>query len=85
MVRKYCKKPATIDAIIYNGSNKVEIQGFVGCYLDENTIQKTLEILTPIGYMTVNVGDYVVKSEKGEFFSYNKNLFEKLYKEVDYD
>lgn len=82
MVKKYCKKPVTIEAIVYDGSNKVAVQQFMECYLDENTINKKLKIPTLEGDMWANQGDYIIKGVKGEFYPCKPDIFADTYDEV---
>ena len=77
---KYRKKPIVIDAIQYNGKNKVEIQLFMNRYLDETS--KGLKIPTLEGYMFASVGDYVIKGVQGEFYPCKPDIFEQTYELV---
>lgn len=81
MVKKYCNKPATIEAIIYDGTNKVAVQQFMRCYLDENTINKKLKIPTLGGDMWASQGDYIIKGVKGEFYPCKPDIFAETYRE----
>ena len=83
MVKKYCKKPVTIEAVLYDGTNKVAIQQFMGCYLDENTIAKKLKIPTLEGDMWASQGDYIIKGVKGEFYPCKPDIFADTYYEVN--
>lgn len=78
---KYRKKPVTIDAIKFNGTNQNEIANFVG-----NSIHITPEgfvfIRTLEGSMAVSCGDYVIKGVQGEFYPCKPDIFEQTYDEV---
>ena len=85
-IKKYRKKPVEIDAVQFNGWNFGEIYdwmlGFKGvhssCYKETMTI-KTLE-----GDMTANVGDYIIKGVKGEFYPCKPDIFEQTYEQLKY-
>ena len=82
MIRKYIKKPVIIEAIRYNGENKVEVQGFVGKYLDYVPYTKKLKIETLEGVMEARVGDYIIKGIKGEFYPCKPDIFKQTYEEI---
>lgn len=77
---KYRKKPVVVEAIQYNGENKVEIQLFMNMYLDE--VYKRLRIPTYEGYVFASIGDYIIKGVKGEFYPCKPDIFEKTYEMV---
>ena len=80
MTKRYRKKPVVIEAVQYNGKNKVEVQIFMGRYLDE--FPKGLKIPTLEGDMFASVGDYIIKSVKGEFYPCKPDIFEQTYEEA---
>lgn len=82
MVKKYCQKPVKIKAILYDGTNKVEIQQFMGCYLDEDSIEKKLKIPTLEGDTWASQGDYIIKGVKGGFYPCKPDVFIETYDEV---
>lgn len=79
MTKKYRKKPVVVEAIQYNGENKVEIQLFMGRYLDETV--KGLKIPTLEGVHLASVGDYIIKGVKGEFYPCKPDIFAMTYEE----
>lgn len=81
MIRRYRKKPVVIEAVQWTGENKVEIQQFIGCYLDENTILKHLYLPTLEGVVAASAGDYIIKGVKGEFYPCKPDIFEQTYEE----
>lgn len=83
MSKPYRKKPVVIEAIQYNGKNKVEIQRFMGRYLDE--LVKGLKIPTLEGDMFASVGDYIIKGVKGEFYPCKPDIFSQTYEEIAAD
>lgn len=80
---KYRKKPVTIEAVQYNGTNKVEIQQFMGRYLDENSVMSTLIIPTLEGDHIASCGDYIIKGVNGEFYPCKPDIFWKTYERVE--
>lgn len=77
---KYRKKPVIVEALLFDGNNYKECEGFIeGNY--DNTLNypniKTLE-----GTMEVSVGDYIVKGVKNEFYPVKPDIFELTYENV---
>ena len=85
MVKKYVKKPVVVKAIRWDGENKVEIQKFMNCYLDENSLRKQLIIPTLEGNHIASVGDYIIKGVKGEFYPCKPDIFWQTYEEAEKD
>lgn len=82
MINKYVKKPVVVEAIKYDGTNKVEIQEFMDRYLDD-TYDGQLKIETLEGIMLANKGDYIIKGVSGEFYPCKPDIFEKTYEKVN--
>lgn len=82
MINKYVKKPVVVEAIKYDGTNKVEIQEFMDRYLDD-TQDGQLKIETLEGIMLANIGDYIIKGVSGEFYPCKPDIFEKTYEKVN--
>ena len=88
MIKKYTKKPVTIEAIIWDGANETEIMEFVGvhcCVTTQHTINGTvtnLIINTLEGDHYASVGDYIVKGIKGEFYPVKPDIMKLTYDEV---
>jgi hypothetical protein len=83
---KYTKKPVTIDAIQWTGTNKDEIRDFCGesCIFNNIRINKVkfkeaLLIGTLEGIMEASIGDYIIKGIKGEFYPCKPDIFELTY------
>lgn len=74
---KFTKKPVTIDAVVWTGSNVEEIAEFVGPHglmRDFTLIIKTLE-----GEHIATEGDYIIKGVKGEFYPCKADIFAMTY------
>ena len=97
MIKKYIKKPFPVEAIQFTGMNESEISEFakgkiwVNQQIDPNTkyIEKNpwntltrYSIDTLEGEMRFDVGDYIVKGIKGEFYAVDKEIFEETYEEA---
>ena len=78
---KYRKKPVTIDAVKFNGTNQNEIADFVGNSL-HITPDGLVSIHTLEGTMAVSCGDYVIKGVQGEFYPCKPDIFEQTYDEI---
>lgn len=84
VVKTYRKKPVEVQAMVWDGrsvSKAIEFCGkenldITGKYPGKLKI-KTLE-----GVMTANIGDYIIKGVKGEFYPCKPDIFEKTYEEV---
>ena len=78
----YRKKPVEIQALEFKG-NISEILEFMGIYEEVERAGKTIEIPTPEGVMTAQIGDYIIKGIKGEFYPCKPDIFEATYEKVD--
>jgi len=81
---KFKKNPVVIEAIQCNGNNLREVTEFIGRHKsahDWTYIVKNegLKILTLEGKMNVDVGDWIIKGVKGEFYHYKPDIFEMTY------
>lgn len=95
---KFRKKPVVIDAIMFNGLNRNEIESFVGRVLPMELESETayiagkgapifsLSIETKEGIMKAFSGDYVIKEPfhtgDRDFYPCKPDIFEKTYKPV---
>lgn len=81
MPKKYVKKPILIEAVQYTGKNQDEIADFYpqvcGAFSSDCIFITTLE-----GTMSADVGDYIIKGIKGEFYPCKPDIFEASYSEV---
>ena len=88
MIKKYIKKPVTIEAIIWDGANETEIMEFVGahcCVTTQHTINGTvinLIINTLEGDHHASVGDYIGKGINVEFYPVKTDIMKLTYDEV---
>lgn len=78
MVKRYTKKPVTVEAVQWTGDNRKDIWDF--CTLayfntDFETGDLHLMIQTLEGTMEASVGDYIIKGIKGEFYPCKPDIF----------
>lgn len=77
MIKKYRKKPVTIEAIQWDGKNLSKIHDFMGGEVENKGT--TLVIHTLEGDMEASIGDYIIKGVNGEFYPCKPNIFAKTY------
>lgn len=87
---KYVKKPVVIDAIQFfdDSERLLEIQEFMNNknvivnYNDRNNPKIRIETLE--GTMEGNIGDYIIKGIKGEFYPCKPDIFAASYSKIEY-
>ena len=85
---KFRKRPVVIEAIQWTGKNLVELRGFMRGNLPalgavgrpDCLIIHTLE-----GSHYANIGDWIIKGVKGEFYPCKPDIFEATYQPTDVD
>jgi len=83
---KYRKIPITIEAMQFTLETKDQVYNFVTCNKSASfagTSQPTLMIQTLEGVMTANVGDWIIKGVKDEFYPVKDDIFRLTYEPVD--
>jgi hypothetical protein len=91
LIAKYTKKPVTIEAIQFADDTDTisNIHGFMGaektCVSYEDPTTPYLKIPTLEGVMKANVGDWIIKGVKGEFYPCKPDIFEATYTKADSD
>lgn len=80
MIKKYRKKPVTIEAIQWDGKNLSAIDYFMDRIVENK--ETILVIHTLEGDMEASVGDYIIKGVNGEFYPCKPDIFAKTYEEV---
>ena len=87
-IKKFRKKPVIIEAIQFKGTNYLEVAKFLkkdleGAKFDRNGKQcVSFSIYTLEGVMKVEIGDWVIKGVKGEYYPCKPDIFKKSYEEV---
>lgn len=89
-VRKFKKKPVEIEAIKFDGTNHMEIATWMinsdrpqyarNLYLNPSDTQ--LSITTLEGTMFADIGDYIIRGVKNEFYPCKPDIFELTYEEI---
>ena len=84
VVRKFRKKPVTIEAMQLTDSKSVlDIEEWINSGdVGFSTNPPTLWIDTLEGRMEASVGDWIIKGVEGEFYPCKNNIFIKTYQEV---
>ena len=76
---KYRKRPVVIEAVRWLGVNVNEVQAFCRHAKKQET---RLRIPTLEGHIWANVGDYIIKGVRGEFYPCKPDIFEATYDPV---
>lgn len=79
-VKRYRKKPVIVEAIQWNGQNHAEIEGWSGRRVTCGRLWATIE--TNEGEMLGEIGDWIIRGVKGEFYPCKPDVFAMTYKEV---
>jgi len=90
---QFRKKPIIIEAIQWNGKNLREVISFTGLHPSvkkwtweeyENVVKADgLKIFTLEGTMQADVGDWIIKGVKGEFYPVRNDIFLETYEKID--
>ena len=81
-VKKYRKKPVTIEAIQLNNHNVREVAEWCGADLGHtfgSTEPDSLHIPTLEGTMAAYIGDYIIRGVQGEFYPCKPDIFAATY------
>lgn len=79
MIKRYRKKPVTIEAVQWTGDNISEICKFTHKDINHLLCSGHLYIKTPEGFHRAAVGDYIIKGVKGEFYPCKPDVFAQTY------
>jgi len=79
---KFRKKPVVIEAMQWNGQNQREIETWAENVFAPDLNDK-LAIFTLEGKIYANIGDWIIKGVKGEFYPCKPDIFEATYEEVE--
>jgi len=86
---KFRKKPVVVEAIRWTGKNCDEIAEFLRGVLLERLgfiIQDApFTIVTLEGNHRADIGDWIIKGVKGEFYPCKPDIFEQTYEQVESD
>jgi len=80
MIKRYRKKPVVIEAVQFDGTNEKEVIEFT------NNIARRIATHTPLivistleGDMNANIGDWIIKGIKNEFYPCKPDIFDVSY------
>ena len=79
---KYRKKPVVIEAIIWTGDNYQQVLDFTYASSYKAPDGK-LTITTLEGDHRAEIGDYIIKGVKGEFYPCKPDIFAMTYESVE--
>lgn len=81
---KYIKRPLVIEAIQWKGDLYKLVNEFVKLPPQISFYPlPSITIETPEGNMRCEVGDYIVKGIRGEFYPCKKDIFEESYTKIE--
>ena len=80
---RYKKKPVEIEAMQFTGYNEDIVIKFTENQAYTNRAYSYLIIPTLEGNHHANVGDYIIKGIKGEFYPCKEDIFELTYEKVN--
>lgn len=80
MIKQYQKKPVVVSAVKWDGTNLQEILSFT----NNKAMMKSNTLIIPTleGTMAADVGSYIIKGVKGEYYPCRGDIFEDTYEEV---
>jgi len=82
---KFRKKPVVIEAIQWDRNRLDEFLTFVGGAFETRIpvdSPESVEIITLEGIMRADLGDWIIKGVKGEFYLCKPDIFEATYEPV---
>ena len=80
---KFRKKPVVIEAMRWDGSNQSAAQIMRWCGRKLQNGNGLMIIDTLEGNMRANVGDWIIRGIRGEFYPCKPGIFEETYEAVD--
>ena len=83
---KFRKKPVVIEAVQWNGHNDAEIAAFCSAAsfaYPSGEGMPALTIATLEGDHRANVGDWIIRGVKGEFYPCKPDIFAATYEEAE--
>ena len=77
---KYRAKPVIIEAIQWNGKNGNEIKEFAHDSVEIGNYSILIDTLE--GMVVAQIGDYIIRGIKGEFYPCKADIFNEKYEEI---
>ena len=85
-MKNYRKKPVVIQAVQFTGTNHAEVHQFTDGKAESPVGQgwnHIMRITTLEGTMTAEIGDWIIRGVKGEFYPCKPDIFEATYDAED--
>lgn len=90
---RWRKKPVVIQAVRYDGSNETTILDWISYFGGDATADHDgdpgkgwhLEIRTLEGVMRADIGDWIIRGVRGEFYPCKPDIFEATYEPEQFD
>lgn len=79
---QYRKKPVVIAAVLWSGGNINEVMEFMSWRNASYDTSCGLQIHTLEGTHSADVGDYIIRGVKGEYYPCKPDIFAMTYDEV---
>jgi hypothetical protein len=83
MIMRYRKKPVVIEAVRLTEDNLMDVWRWVSIGVHGDIAKRQIVIHTLEGDITAQLGDYVIKGIKGEFYPCKADIFEASYEVVE--
>jgi len=81
---KYRKKPVVIEAVQFTLDSAIHARDFCdGILFDNSPVRPWINIKTLEGTMRADLGDWIIKGVKGEFYPCKPDIFEATYDKVE--
>jgi len=87
-IHKYRKKPVVIEAVMFTEQSRIDIEYWIADNHGRslfNAQALMMSIQTLEGWITAQLGDYIIKGVKGEFYPCKPDIFALTYEEVPND
>lgn len=85
MIKKYVKRPITVEAVQWTGDNRRDIWDFCSlAYFNTDFESGNLKLMirTLEGVMEASEGDFIIKGIQGEFYPCKPDIFKETYDEL---
>jgi hypothetical protein len=81
LMPRFRKRPVVIEAVQWTGENGSEVAGLLG---DHPLVDRSSRIMiaTLEGEMRADVGDFIIRGVRGEFYPCKPDIFLQTYDEV---
>lgn len=81
--KPFRKKPVVIEAMCWNGQNQYAIFDWSGGQVAPSVSAQQLRVHTLEGALVANLGDWIIRGVKGEFYPVESSIFALTYEPLD--